>query len=334
VTRSAVWSWLKIGLAVALCLFVISQTDLHELMRLGRQLALPWLLPSFLLYFALIMVTARRAWLLVERRTPFLEMVSITVLQTVVGNLVATSVGVASYIAMLRGRHQIQVRHGVASVLLARFGDLLVLLVALALTSAVLWKQIEPLQFVVGGLLASLTVAGGIVALAIFQRTRFVSLARTLLTALKLADNSAPNRIASHVEQLGTDSLGLRGSTMLAVLSYSLLSFGLQLVFGYCNMQLFNVSIGIWQMAFVMTMAGLLALVPIQVFGGLGVAEISAYYLYGLFVPDLAFLAAFVIGSRLYFYLLNASLLSYFVVEPRLVSQKIGHPHASGDQAG
>jgi len=73
----------------------------------------------------------------------------------------------------------------------------------------------------------------------------------------------------------------------------------------------FAMPIGTWPIVFVISLTQLLAIVPIQVFGGLGVYEFTSIYLYGLFGISQSEAAALVLGIRIILSVLSLALLLY-----------------------
>jgi len=88
-------------------------------------------------------------------------------------------------------------------------------------------------------------------------------------------------------------------------------------------MRLFAVSIGAWPVLFIISLIQLLSIIPIQVFGGLGVYEVTSLYLYGLFSISRPEIVPVIISSRIYLYLLNLLLLLYLPLDSRLGREEV-----------
>ncbi len=321
-SRSALWTAAKIILAVVLVGIVISQTTLADLAALINRIVLPWIPASIFAYWTITVLTAWRYWILVDRKLPLGQAMGLTVVQTVIGNFVASSAGAVSYVVLLRGRHQIELSQGITSLVLARFGDLLALTVALAASSIVLWAKIESLHWPVLVLLSALT--GVIIALLLVfsfrqpivvagarmlhwcQLDRFEPLQRLIFQLETLAAQN-PERL----RQKAIPFLGLSFSLMLCSFAFS-----------YSMIHLFGIPLDTWAILFSMAIIQLLAVIPIQVFGGLGVYEVTALYLYGLLGVAAPIVIPLVISSRLYLWVLNLTLLLYLPFESRLVSDE------------
>jgi uncharacterized membrane protein YbhN (UPF0104 family) len=279
ITKSQAWMVVKIVLAVALVGFILKQTTLSDLYVFWRRISVPWMVCSILAFCAIVCSMARRYWILIDRKITFRQMVALVIIQTVVGNLFATSAGAVSYVTILRSKYQIQVRQSVASILLAKFGDLMVLLVALMLSSWAVWPQIGALRWIVALLIAGLASIAITFVLIFIFRQRVVYIIKHLLVILHLDRISFAERAVTQLATLSEQAPGQLRSMLGGLIGYSGFTLILAFVFAYCNMQLFAISIGVWPILFMLVMNQVMSIVPIQVFGGLGVYEVTNLYL-------------------------------------------------------
>src|SRR5690349_14119388 len=90
-TRSLKWTILKITLAIVLIGFIVTRTTFSDLYTLWNRISVPWMLCSILAFFAIICSMARRYWLLIDRKITFRQTITLVIIQTVIGNLFATS---------------------------------------------------------------------------------------------------------------------------------------------------------------------------------------------------------------------------------------------------
>jgi hypothetical protein len=147
---------------------------MHHLVALRHRLSVAWLAGCIITFYGMVWITARRYWLLTGEKVPFRRLLNLVILQTVLGNLVSTSVGALSYVAILRSKHQLHVSRGITSLLLAKVSDLLMLLLALALSSTVLWPQITTLHWPILLLLNSMVGLLAIISLTVILRRGFL----------------------------------------------------------------------------------------------------------------------------------------------------------------
>jgi uncharacterized membrane protein YbhN (UPF0104 family) len=323
IQKPAIWNALKIAFAITLSLFVISQTRTSELIALWQRISVPWLLGSVLAFCAITWSMARRYWILIDRKITFRQTLGLVIIQTIVGNLFATSAGAVSYVTILRSKYQIQVSQGVASILLAKFGDLLALFVALALSSWVVWSQIGPLRWLIALLLAGIASVIVTFALIFLFRQRVVRIIKRILGLLHMDRIAFVQRTFTQLAALPEQEPGRLRAQLGGFIGYSGLTLALTFVFGYCNMRLFAVSIGAWPVLFMISLIQLLSIIPIQVFGGLGVYEVTSLYLYGLFSISRPEIVPVIISSRIYLYLLNLLLLLYLPLDSRLGREEV-----------
>jgi uncharacterized protein (TIRG00374 family) len=92
---------------------------------------------------------------------------------------------------------------------------------------------------------------------------------------------------------------------------YSFFYILLTIVWGYVNLRMFSIDILFVPVIFVTALTQLLSIIPIQVFGGLGVMDASLLYFYSLFGFAQNELAAVLLGLRLIAYGMNVVLLLY-----------------------
>ena len=118
--RGALWNGLKIALALLLTGVVLTQTSVDALLGLAQRVAPGWVVLGGLCYGAILLLSARRYWLLIERGVPFATFFNLFILQNAITNFVASSAGAVSYVAMLRGEHQVRVSRSVGSVMRLR----------------------------------------------------------------------------------------------------------------------------------------------------------------------------------------------------------------------
>lgn len=311
----SLWNALKIILALLLVGYVASQTNLSDLGRLWQRISLPWLAASAALFGAIVWAMAGRYWVLIDRKITFRQTLVLVVVQTFVGNLLAASTGAISYVALLRSKHQIQLSQGVTSVLMAKFGDLLALYLALGLASWAVWPQIAPLHWLLGIVLLGISAVVLVFGAVVLFRRRVLGLAQRLLQIARLDRIRLIGRLLEQLDLLASQDPRRLRALLRDFLAYSVLSMGLSLAFGYCNLLMFGVHLDLWSVLFIAALTQLISIIPIQVFGGLGIFEITSLYLYNLFRVDQQLITPMIVSSRLYLYLLNVLLVLFWLIE-------------------
>jgi uncharacterized membrane protein YbhN (UPF0104 family) len=296
---------------------VVSRIKLGDLAVLTGQVSPGWLPFCAVCFLGWIGSAARRYWWLIDRTVPFPQAVSVVVVQTVVGNLVATGAGLVSYLALLRTRHQVGLGLGMWSIVLSRFLDLVFFVPALVVSGGLVWTEIAPLHWLVIILTAGLSVLVMLLGLVLVFRRRAAGPIRRLVHGFGLHCLSPVGKALAVLDDLSRQDSGrLRGLWRPLVVN-SLLALVLSFGVFYGTVRFFGIPIGVGPMLFMFTLTQLLMLVPVHVLGGLGVVDVPLLFLYGLFGVGQQVVAPVVIGGRLLLYLWNLLALLYLPLEGR-----------------
>jgi uncharacterized membrane protein YbhN (UPF0104 family) len=319
--KHLIWQILKLVTAFALIAVVVSEVNLESMVVLWQRISLPWFLLSILAFYAVLWSMARRYWLLIGRRITFHELLHIVLYQNIMGNLFATAAGAAWYVGILRNKHDIQLTNGLLSLLLARFGDLLTLLVSLSFATLVVWQQIPTLHVVVTVVIFFLMAVALLSLLMLVLRRQLVEIAGRILDKFHLHKKAVVRRIFAGLTAFSNQEIDQSWLSIGPLTGYSVLTLGTMLLFAYSSLQIFGVRIDIWPVIFVVSLTQIMTLVPIQVFGGLGLYDFTYLYLYGLFGIDRSEFAPVIVALRLCFYLTNLVLLALILLPRGLVTR-------------
>lgn len=313
--KSRLWDICKIMLAILLIVFVFSKTSLDELYQLFRQISWIWMLGFLIAFYMSTVLMAHRYWLLIGKKTTFMQALNLVIIQAVVGNMIATSAGMASYVMILRSRYRVQIAQSLASLIVARISDLFVLLLMLVISSRLVWPQITSLRWlvlilVIGILFIMLTFF----SVFIFRR-RVVGIIDWILEVSRFSRFKPIKKVSNLLSNLAEQDTASMKTMVVPILCSSLLIFMCMVISSYCNVQVFAIPIGIQQIMFMVIITQLLGIIPIQVFGGLGVLDVTAMYIYGMFGIGQATIAPVIVGSRIIFYAVNLILLLYISLD-------------------
>ena len=305
------WNIFKIILAIVLIWFVFSKTNIAELTDLLKQLSLSWLIISFVLFCMLTLVKTYQYYLLTGRQASYARVLYVVITQNAVSNFIAGGAGIASYLTMLSVDEGVRFRKVLSSFIVVKMGDLLSVWIVLFVTALLVWPQIEAVRSVVLILLAGILAVVGTFLAAALLRGKFLDFVRAILSALKLDKYSFVQRgveiLASFSEQDNRSIL----QTLSIGLFYSLVYMAITLVWFYANIRAYSLVFPFGVVSFVNAFIQLISWIPIQVFGGLGVAETSMVYLFGLFNLPTSQIAAMGIGLRVLLYFFTLIVLSY-----------------------
>jgi uncharacterized protein (TIRG00374 family) len=309
------WSCIKLMLALGLIALLLTRLKAQDLLRMFNQMNITCLPLSVFLFVVILWMLARRSWFLLRYVIPFGTMVKIVTLQTGLTNLVSTLVGTASYLAALKLDHHVQLRQSVAAILLARLGDLIVLLPVITITSALVWEHIVILRPLVSFLSLCLALLCLFAILLLLKTPRVAQLLQSFLRALGVEQTKIGLSVMNALDELAKMEPRELRHDFLLLLKYSASILVLSLLMAWINFQLFGLSASIAAIFFVNVLSILFSYVPIQILGGLGVYEVTAVFLFGLFGVNEAESVPIVLTLRLYFYLLNGLVLLYPVAD-------------------
>jgi uncharacterized membrane protein YbhN (UPF0104 family) len=309
INKQKLWRLLKICIAIGLVIVVFAEVDLESVTLLWKRISVSWLLLSALALYASMWCMARRYWMLLGMHISFRELFQVVLYQNVMGNLITTAAGTAWYVGNLRADHNVSVAQGLFSLVLARFGDLLIWVFTLIVATSVLWRIIPDLHapIVIVIFLLTTLISGLLVLIA--SRCHLGRILRKVLSLLKLSEKPFAKNFVATLIALTKEVRCESKRSVFAFGLYSLFIVSAMIVFAYSSLQVFEVRIGVWPVIFVVALTQIVAFVPIQVFGGLGLYDFTYLYLYSLFGVDRSEFAAVVVGLRLSFYLINLTLL-------------------------
>jgi uncharacterized membrane protein YbhN (UPF0104 family) len=244
-------------------------------------------------------------------------------LQNSISNFLANSAGLASYLALLHLEENVKVRQSGLTFLIIKIGDLFAVWLISIVCSFLLWDRVEELH---GAILFFLTFVGvGFVAffLALFWRRLFISLTNRVIVSLGLTRFSffkqvvnalnafaeMPQRVVFHIVY---KAFGLTFIYTLITLSWMVVS-----------MNAFQLPIDALSVLFVSCILQLFSMIPVSVFGGLGITEVTSLYLYTLLGVPGDDLSIILVGWRIFYYLTNLLLVVYLPIYALFIAPKI-----------
>jgi len=309
------WNIAKIILALILVWFVLSKTDLTQLYALRERISLPWLALTLLLYFSLTLLKALQYYFLIGRRVDYPQVLNIVVVQNAISNFIATSAGIASYLALFRVEQGVKVSRAALAFLLAKVGDLISIWLFMLVSSLLVWPLVASFHSLILLSLSFIGVAILVFFAAVFLRQKFVSVLAWFVEKLKLSRFGFVNKLMDLLASLAEQEHGFVFRMVGTGIAFSLIYMTVTMLWLYASLQTFSFEIQFLQVVFVNIFMQLSSYLPIQVFGGLGVNETTSLYLYGIFNFPQTELAATLIGTRLLFYLTNLVVLLYLPVQ-------------------
>ena len=317
------WSTIKFLLAVGLITFVIKKTDFAYLSLLGERLSWTWLALRTALFFVLILIKAFQYHALIGN-TRYRNVLNIVGWQNAISNFISNSVGIASYMTMLKSEQNVKLTRSGTTFVITKFGDLLAICLYLGLSTWMVWRHIQPMQWLTILLIIVILLGLGTFLLTILWREYFVSCVERIATWLKLDSFSLMTRGLEVLRLLAKEEQKKIFTMLWKGVLISLIYMTVSMVFAYTVVGIFDLPLGIWEPIYVMSLLQLVSFVPIQVLGGLGVSEVTIVYLYGLFGIAQVEMSAIALGLRAIFYLMNAMILLYLSLDALLQRSKNG----------
>jgi len=300
---------------------ILSRTSLAEIIALRDRLSWTWLIAGFILFVAMTLVKTLQYWILLGRQTSYRNTLRIVIIQNALTNFVANTAGIASYLAMFQMEENVKVRKSGAVFILTKAGDLLCMGLFLLVSASFIWTRVPVLHQLVTFILVALAAGLTVFWTAVFLRQTFVGFLRRILQTLRLDRLSLIQRGLFALESLAAQETKTVTQTLLTGTSLSFAYMLATMAYGYTRVQTFQIPLEFWAIIFIASLMQFVSVIPFQVFGGLGVTELSLVFLYGLFgfVDEIP---AILVGLRVLFYIFNLILLAYVPLDSFLDHKK------------
>lgn len=299
------WLSAKIAIALGLFLLLVNQVHLKNIGDVVARLSLPWFTAFLACFICTLLLSSFRYWVMTGRPITFLHFLRVVILQNSLSIFVATGAGMISYVSVLKTQHKIKLSRGIASLLFAKIGDFIYYLVFLILAALVVYDKISA----IGTFLIDAIIAG----LVVFLLLLFSYLGRKqiLIEIEKLVQDRRMSFwripwLTSATTQL--QALSISKSEFVSFFINTFLLNTVTLLSFYCTMRMFSVVVGIPCVFFINSIIQFISMIPIQVFGGLGVCDVPSMYLYSLFGVSRSEIASVLVLSRVLMYAIYALL--------------------------
>jgi uncharacterized membrane protein YbhN (UPF0104 family) len=318
-----IWNIIKILIAVVLVGYVFSRTDLNEFLSLHEQILPAYLIATFILYACLTAFKAFTYHVLLQQDTQYLRVLNVIVLQNAVSNFFAAGAGLASYLAMLKVEENVRMGRAGLVFLIIKIGDLLAVWLVMLACGLLYWDQILVLHqsfiFVEVVIGAGLLVFFGM----LFFRAPFIYAITRLMNRFGLTRFAIFRQSVQGLEALAEmDPKNISRIVITACLT-SFSYYLLTLTWMVASLYAFDFQADAWVIVFVSGILQLFSMIPINIFGGLGVTEATSLYLYPLFGVDKEQLLPILLGWRILYYLTNLFVLIYLPLYAIFIEHKI-----------
>lgn len=319
-----IWTALKVLLALILAAFVVSRTDLGALLALRSKILPAWLALVFVLFISLTLLKALQYYFLLGRQVAYSRALHVVVVQNAVSNFIATSAGIASYLSLFRLEHGVRLSRSSAAFLLAKVGDLISIWLLLIVSSLPVWSRIGPIHLAVKILILGMGLLLLGFFLLVILRRRFVSLLRGAASGLRLERVRLVGAGLDVLDGMAEQQPAFVVRSITVAVLFSMLYMSFTMIWAYASLRAFSLPIGVMPAVFANTFLQLISYLPVQVFGGLGLTEVSTFYFFSFFQLPQAALAAVLIGNRILFYVENLVVLIYLPLQTLFLPRRSG----------
>lgn len=318
---------MKIFLAIGLTVAILARVNLKDLGGLLAKIPLGWLVFCGVLYFFSNVAKTLQYMSLLDKKTPFLKTLYIVTIQNTITNFVAASAGIASLIAALKMDEDVKVSKSVMVFLVTKIMDLLFIGLFCGISSLFIWDKISTLQPLAIALLVGIGVLVLAFIAAILFRRSFVRLMDWGIEKTNLSRFAVVQKTADAVRLFTGQEQSILFGMVLRSFGSSFLFFVFTLALRYMGYRLFAIPLGLWEIVFITCIMQVISFIPINVFGGLGINEVSYFYLFSLFGVSQDIIPAFAVGLRILLYL--AVLIALLYLPVYLVAGKINSREVS-----
>jgi uncharacterized membrane protein YbhN (UPF0104 family) len=309
--KKKIWNALKIILSIFLIGFVISRTDVQEMRQVWETLSQTWLLASIGCFVLMTIVKAFQYRALIDPKLSFWNVLNIIIMQNAISNFISNAAGVVSYVSMFRAEHGVKLSRSTVAFIIVKVGDLIAILLLLVSSLVFVWPTVTSLHSLLLVLTIGIFTTLGVFFATVFFRHWFVGILRKFLARVKLLRFGLVQRGLTLLESLSEQDPAIIKNMLVRGVLYSGLYFTCTTAWSFTLIRAFHIPINFSGMVFVSSIRQIISFIPIQVFGGLGVTEVSSLYLYSLFGIPVPELSAALLGIRIYNILLNGMTLMY-----------------------
>lgn len=317
------WSFFKILFAIALVWYFLSWVNLNELYDLWERVQITYLLATIVLYSALTLFKAYRYQQVLKGKTRYLRILNVTVLQNSISNFLTNSAGLASYLASLHLEENVKVRRSGPTFLIIKIGDLFAVWLFSIVFSFLLWDRVEELHNAILFFLILVGIGFVVFFLALFWKKVFISLANDVMISLRLSKFSLFKQTIDLLDVFMEMPQDAVFYVVCKVFGLSIIYNLITLIWMVVSMNVFQISIDALPVLFVSCILQLFSMIPVSVFGGLGITEVTSLYLYTLLGVPGDELSIILVGWRIFYYITNLLLVLYLPIYALFIEPKI-----------
>ena len=263
-----------VGLAAACLGLLISRISPGDFGDTIREVSWKTAAAGFAAALVCYSLKALRYRILLGRRARFARVFGVTVAQNVIAQLVPARAGDVGYVVLVKKAGLGSYGYGLASLLVCRFVDLVILWVMYVTSLSALGLDQPILRWVgivIGG---GLAVAILVIAAVIFKRERAAGAVEWVLRRLRLLNRGFVNRAWDELKKAAAQAeRAWSWRTLAGVGAVSIGVWAASSLWNYLVWHAVGATLTIPQVVFMTSFSYLLSLLPIFVLGGVGTAD-------------------------------------------------------------
>jgi uncharacterized membrane protein YbhN (UPF0104 family) len=320
---SLAWNAIKILFSIVLVGYFFSWVNLSDVLLVWERIHFPYLSVTVILYVLLTLFKAYNYQALLQQNTNYFRILNIAIVQNSLSNFLANSAGIASYLGLLRFEENVKIRQSGLVFIIIKIGDLFSVWLASMVCSWLVWERISELRSM---LLISLIAIGLVFVLfflALFWRRGFIALANRMLAALHLTRYTFFQKLVNALTDFSEMQQEQVFGIVFKAFGLSFVYYLLTMLWMLASMKAFQLPADNLSILFVSGILQLFSMIPITVFGGIGVTEVTSLYLYSALGVPQADLSIVLVGWRIFYYFTNLLLVLYLPIYAFFIERKI-----------
>ena len=304
------WFTARLSISLLFIATLMISVEWSRVWAYTRTASASWLAISLIYIPASLVIIALRYRHLIKDQVPFRDMLSLVTFQGAISTFVANAAGSLGFIGILIKAYKVPGELAVQSTIIARLGDMIASLIVALVLVAIAWHRLAAIHSLVllaiGLSVAVLSLAG---AAIVIGRSRKSPPSQDAPGA-KDIQASVGQRMRGFCMRVIRLDTGYLASVAPRTLLYSFAFQAVIAIAMYLNARAFNLQIGFFEAALVGVVSSFIASIPITVFGGLGVYEVSTVGLLAVFgVPVEAGAGMILVVRTLFFVAMGIALL-------------------------
>jgi uncharacterized membrane protein YbhN (UPF0104 family) len=311
---------------VTLVVYLFYQTDLNEFLSLREQILPRYLIATFALYLVLTLLKALTYQVLLQQNIQYWRVLNVVVLQNAISNFLANGAGIVSYFTMLKVEENVTLGRSGLVFIIMKLGDLFSVWLVMLVCGLLYWDQISSFHQMFAVIESTVALGFALFFSLLVFRSAFLLRMQRWMVHFDLTRFSLLRSLAHWLEAFSEMKPAFVQVTVFKAFALSLIYYLFTLAWQVTSLYAFDFQAQTWVIVFVSGILQLFSLLPITIFGGVGVTEATSLYLYPLLGVDFQGLAAILLGWRILYYMTNLFVLIYlpvytFFIEPHMRAQ-------------